>query len=339
MDAGNDIVAKSSGVDPVVVLGVIFVFIIAGGLIWGLYMMYKQKKGEVATAAAKETTSVKSKDVSERGNGPIQDTRWLVRKVERIEDGIVVTDNGKRFVAAITCRGVDLYNAGRNEQLSVMRGYQKFYNIVEKPITYRQYCKAIDLDIPKGRYSAKYEEVMAEYERYAEALQSAREHQKPEEEIQRLAFAANRCERRLNHLEAQMRMIEFHSGSDVVMDVTQDYIFDWTYEPGVSDVKLTDTEIFLRAKSELNAIASHKIDALMATGVKGRMCTQDEMVGMFRHHSKPIGAEVYKQKMLRESSFEEDIVTSDSIAEATQALYEEDVKRLQESIFGSKEGK
>lgn len=337
MNAGNDVVVKSSGMDPTVVLGLIFGVIIVGGFLWGLYMMYKQKNNQVASAATKERAPERKGKEEDKSTRPLADTRWLVRNVERIEDGIVVIKGGKRFVTGITCRGIDLYNAGINEQLSTMRGYQKFYNIVENPITYRQYCKAIDLDIPKGRYLAKYKEVMQEYEHYIDALQNAKGHNAPEEELQRLAISANRCERRLKHFEEQMNSIEYYSGSDVSMDVMQTYIFDWSYTPGVSEVRLTDEEIFLRAKTELSAIATRKIDALMESGVKGRICTQDEMVDMFRHHSKPIGAENYKQKMLRDSSFEEDIVTSDSLEEASKALYEEDVKGLYEGLFGSVE--
>ena len=333
MDTGNEIVVKSGGIDPVVVVVCFFAVIIVGGFIWGLYMMYKQKSAGSETGATETKQPQKSSRNEGRETDKLQDTRWLVRKVEDIEDGIVVTDGGRRFVAAITCRGVDLYNAGVGEQLSVMRGYQKFYNIMEKPMSYRQYCKAIDLDIPKSHYTTRYEETLREYEHYVGEFQNAKEHRASEEVLNRLAELVNRHERKIRRLEGEIKNIEFYSESDVSMEGTQNYIFDWTYSPGISEVKLSKTEIFLRARQELTAIAQQKIDALLASGVKARMCTQDEMMDMFRHHSKPIGSEIYKQKMLRESSFEEDIVTSNSIKEATEALYKEDMEILMSSLF------
>lgn len=322
----DSVVVEKSGANPVIVVAIIFAVLIFGGLAFGLVLMQKQKNGALPGGSSSGTGNGEGAEKSEdnsASNQTVYDTKRLVEGIERIEDGIIVTDNGKRFVAAITCRGLDFYNEGLAEQLSSMRGYQSFLNLVEKPMTYRLYSKAVDIDSSKNRYAAKIEETIDLFEQSGKELQFAKDRGASAEEIQELSDIVGRYKRRIDHLNEQMDYMEFYSGTDVVMDVTQDYIFDWTYEPGVNDVKLSATEIFIRAKRELNAIASQKIDALAQSGVKGRMCTQDEIIDMIRRHSKPLSAELYKQRMVNSSSFEEDIVSSDSIDEAVEMRKQE----------------
>lgn len=318
---------KKSGAGPIIVVSVIFAILIVGGLIFGLVLMQKQKNAEAAGGIS-DSADMQGKEGIKKNtsNQTVYDTRGLVEMIENVEDGIIVTDGGKRFVAAITCRGLDFYNEGLAEQLSTMNGYQNFLNLIERPITYRLYSKAVDIDSSKNRYATKLEETIELFDQSSKELQLAKDRGASEDRIRELTDTVERYQRRIEHLNEQMEYMQFYSGTDVVMDVTQDYIIDWTYEPGVNDVKLTGAELFLRAKRELNTIASQKIDALAQSGVKGRMCTQDEIVDMLRRHSKPLSAEQYKQRMVSSSSFEEDIVSSTSIEEAytmrVQELYE-----------------
>ena len=322
----ESIVVEKSGANPVVVVAIIFAVLIFGTLAFGLVLMQKQKNGTLPGGGSSDDSGENADKTSSdksAANQTVYDTKRLVEGIEDIEDGII-TDKGRRFIAAITCRGLDFYNEGLAEQLSSMRGYQSFLNLVEKPMTYRMYSKAVDIDSSKNRYAAKVEETIDLFEQSGKELQFAKDRGASAEEIQQLSDIVGRYKRRIDHLNEQMDYMEFYSGTDVVMDVTQDYIFDWTYEPGVNDMKLSATEIFIRAKRELNAIASQKIDALAQSGVKGRMCTQDEMVDMIRRHSKPLSAELYKQRMVNTSSFEEDIVSSDSIDE-TLAMRKQEI--------------
>lgn len=327
LSATADITVEKSGIDPFIVVCVIFGVLILGGLVFGFILMQKQKKNEqinVSPSGSKKADTAENFEV----NQTVYDSKRIVEGVEKIEDGIIVTDGGKRFVAAITCRGIDFYNEGLAEQLSTMRGYQSFLNLVEKPMTYRLYSKAVDIDVSKNKYIRKLNETIELFDQSGKELQIAKERGADEAIIAELTNIVNRYERRIAHLNAQLEYMEFYSGTDVVMDVTQTYLFDWTYESGITDTKLSPTEIFLMAKRELNTIATQKIDALAQAGVKGRLCTQDEVVDMFRRHSKPLSAELYKQRMVSTSSFEEDIIGSDSIDEATDMLQVSDEEYL-----------
>lgn len=330
----ESVVVEKSGVDPFIIVCVIFGVLIFGGLAFGLILMHKQKQNEQTGSSTNGSVHKAEESEKSEANHTVYDSRRIVEGIENIGDGIIVTDGGKRFVAAITCRGIDFYNEGLAEQLSTMRGYQSFLNLVEKPMTYRLYSKAVDIDSSKNRYAAKLEETIELFEQSGKELQIAKDRGASEETIRELAAVVSRYEQRIAHLNAQLEYMEFYSGTDVVMDVTQTYLFDWTYESGIAGTKLSPTEIFLMAKRELNTIATQKIDALAQAGIKGRMCTQDEIIDMIRRHSKPLSAELYKQRMVNTSSFEEDIIGSDSIDEATDMLQASDEAFLDDFFTG-----
>lgn len=318
LTAQNEVVAGKSGNGAIVTVIVIFAVIISAMLIFAFIMKKRMDAGNDETAATgeKEETPAAKK---------LLDTKRLVSDVEDIVDGIVITDNGRRFVTAITSRGIDFYNENMNEQLSVVRGYQGFFSITEKPMTKRIYSKAVDIDTPKERYERRLAEVAEEYEQYAKMLQIAME-KGMEDEVTQLTPVVKQLEHRVVHLQEQLANMNFYSSTDVVMDMTQDYIFDWTYKE--TDIKLKKGEIFAKAKQELSTIATQKIDALLKTGVKARMCTNDEMNDLFRRHSRPLSAELYKQRLVSSSSFNEDIITSDSESIWKEAAILEDTYML-----------
>lgn len=318
---------KSAMKGPLVAVIVFFSVLILGGLAFAFYIMWKQKNGEMnGSDNVEEGISSKAKTTA------IYDSKRLVERIERVEDGIIVTDNGKRFIAGITCRGLDFYNEGAREQLSVMRGYQSFLNIVTKPITYRLYSKEVDIDQAKNRYEKRYEELSEELSYATKQLTSAVDRGLSKEEISFCEQNVKNYENRLKHLADQMAAMDFYSGSDVSSDITQTYIFDWTYEPDMTENVSSDGRIFLRAKAELEATANHMITALSSAGVKARMCTQEEMWDAIRRNSRPVTAEQYRQRFVADFSERADIVGSDSMEFMQKIVHEEEVDEMENAL-------
>lgn len=300
---------------------------------FAIWFTKKQKKEEEAI------TSNNPKKVSEKKGSRSKkkvylDTRTLVKEVENIEDGMITTGNGRRYVAAITCRGMDFYNASAVEQRAVMQGYRQFDNILTEPITYRLFPKAIDVDSLKEKYMKRYQEFYAEYEMTKRELESTVAHD-PEDDIipeleKKLAF----MEHKMFHLTQQLDAMTYYSSTDVVLDQEQEYVFDWRYNPSETDVPLTAAEIEKRAKAELDAIATRKANALAAAGVKARKCTNSEMIDACRRNSKPITAEQYKQKHVEASSYFEDIIESASEEYFQDKIRRETEQNIQNEMLG-----
>ena len=284
------------------------VLVVIAALIFVVYY----KKQEKERAEGKRTNSNTVSKASEKKVSALKDTRDYIREIEDIREGIIITDDATRFIAALNCRGVgDFYDQSASEQMGVMKGYLGFINTLTTPVTYRLFTKELDMDYTIKKYSDKQEEFIQKYKFLEASLAGISKERTGERE--RVLRDMENIKFKIEHLDSQMRAIEHFSSSVVAMEQVQNYIIEWKYRAADFDTDLTPAERFVRAKSELEVIASSKIAALSSAGVKARVCTQGEMIDMCRRVSQPISVERFRMKELDNSSFFDDINTSDSI--------------------------
>lgn len=267
-------------------------------------------------------------------------------KLDDIRDDMILTENGTRFIAAIRCQGFDFYYAHVAEQYAAQAGYRGFMNTINRPITYRQYTKAVDLEHTNHNYMEAYVELRDMLFNLSEDYKSAkcrlqetenelREKGKKEAEIQM------EMEYMLDHMIGMQRKIEalewrlFHvkdqmvylgqlgekSGIPVSLET---YVVDWVYSPLDFPVELTEKEIMEKAKEELDRIVHQKINALSTAGVKAYRCTTDELTDMVRRHFQPISSDKYKMRDVRNSSYGSDITSMEG-KESLRQQYEEEL--------------
>jgi len=82
-------------------------------------------------------------------------------KMDDIKDKMIILENGTRFVGIIVCQGFDFYSAQRAEQALTAQSFLGFINTIKKPISYRQYSKAIDLEHTINRYEEAHEKIIS----------------------------------------------------------------------------------------------------------------------------------------------------------------------------------
>ena len=323
----------------------LIVVIVLGAVAGGIVLVLNLKKRKSCSDDAIGRNIAGSEEVKKQKRLPLEDTKKFIDAIEDIQDGILVTDGYTRFITGITCRGVDFYNESISEQMSTMQNYTQFWNILESPIQYRLYSRALDIDFSKNKYTAKIKELSAQYGTVEKEYNLAKD-RKDEAKAASLKTDMDFLSGKIGHLLEQLNALEVLSDVSVVQDDQQDYIFEWNYKKETGDVELTKAEIFERAREELNRIASQKIDALSACGVRGRKFTNDEMEDSCRRISKPYTADEFKQKSVSSSSFDEDIITSGSkhamerrIEEEFRESFGEDILS-EEALFGkAEEGK
>ena len=286
---------------------IISIGIIAGIVI--VIMSLKYRKKTPRTASVK--TSGNKDGLTAKKRLPLEDTKKFISAIEDIKDGIIITDNYTRFITGITCRGVDLYNEPRTEQISIMNNYTPFFNILDDPIQYRMYSKAFDIDFSKNKYQSKIDEFSEQF-RLLEKEHVLAVDKKDAARAAAIKSDMEFLSGRIVHLLEQLNALEVFSDVSYVQDEQQEYIFEWNYVRESGDVELTKAEIFEKAKKELDIIASQKIDALAASGVKAKRFTHDDMEDSCRHVSKPYTADEFNQKLVSSSDFEADVITSAS---------------------------
>jgi hypothetical protein len=246
-------------------------------------------------------------------------------RIDDIKDDMIVLENGFRFVGIIDCQGFDFYSAHVLEQGNTVQNYLGFINTINKPITYRQYSRSVDLENTIEMYMEAYTKVTSKLEKAEMRLNEMQgvinsetdmaqlkkdlfdsEIEKTRREVSALNF-------RKFHLEDQIRYINENSGVATAPLISSTYVFDWEYKPMEFSVDLTDDEILARAKAELDSIASAKIHALSMAGVKAKRCKTNDLIDMCRRHSQPISGERYRMSDVLDSTYFEDITTTDCL--------------------------
>lgn len=277
-----------------------------------------------------------------------KDTSEYVKNIVNIKDNMIITDGGYRFVAVIRCHGFDFYDEDYDVQLQTAQGYMGFVNTINKPISYRQYGKPIDLEDTQIMYQEALNAIDASLFNSQEDLKEIAKTLKTElstmeeedkilytEKIAELEKQINALKFRKFHIQDQMRIIGIFGNGDVNPIPEETYVVDYMYEQLDFSVSLSDEEIYKKAIQELDARVNAKIHALSAAHVKGYRCTTAELIDMCRRYSYPVSAARFKQRDIDKSSFFDDINTSDSLSRMSRlALESAREKNAQEYMDG-----
>lgn len=265
-------------------------------------------------------------------------------KLEDIRDDMILTENNTRFIAVIRCQGFDFYYAHVAEQYAAQTGYRGFLNTINRPITYRQYTKAVDLEHTRHNYTEAYVKLretlfhMSEDYKVAKQRLQEKENARKEEGRKEVRMETEYMLKHLIEMQREMEALEWRllhikdqlvymgqlcekSGTPVSLET---YVMDWVYSPMDFPVELTEEEITEKAREELNRMVRQKINALSTAGVKACRCTTDELIDMVRRHFQPISSDRYKVRDVRNSSYDMDITAMEG-KEALKQRYEEEL--------------
>lgn len=305
---------------------VLILLVVVAGMVFVYYFMTKNKR---AKRSIDEEDTVKV--AFDR-----KDTREYVKHIENICDDMIVTDNGKRFVAALICTGYDFAFETAERQLSTVSGMYAFSNTITKPVSYRQYSKPVDLEYTLKRHEDALEERNEELFHVHEDIRDMENNLKrdrvrlTDDEValyEQEIGAAKKKEKALKfrclHLQDEMRAVTRYTGSRVDPETVETWIFEWSYDPYDFAYDMKPEEVHYRAVKELFSIGQTKIHALANCGVRARRATTDELIEMCRWYSSPVSSERYKLSDIKESSFFDDITASDPLSEARKRALQE----------------
>lgn len=222
----------------------------------------------------------------------------------RADDGIIVLDNGRRFVAGIEVKGFNFYNASAESQASTIGGMRKFIDILKSPIQYRQSTKKVDLTEKISYYEHKelllLEEiddlqvqlfqVLQKKERYVNDEEAQEIYSENIESIQREITAKNwllnECRTCHSYLTAQTNI--------GALERYQCYFYEWVFDPIMYSANdLSREEIYEMAIGELENTGNIYIDSLRNCSVYGHRLSKKEIIGEMRSHNKPLSARDY----------------------------------------------
>lgn len=246
-------------------------------------------------------------------------------KIDDICNDMIVMENNHRFVGAIACQGFDFYSAQADEQAATGRNFLSFIDTLNAPVTYREYSKAVDLEQTMKLYSKAYENVQRELYNAIEDQKaltasmkkrqdmSLTEVERYDAELQKLQKRIDALKFRELHVRDQVKYAEMYSGNKMVPDIEQTWLFEWKYNPMDYPVDLTEEQVKVKAVQELASKERSMSHALSGAHVKAKRCRTERLIDMCRRYSAPISATRFKMKDLQESSYFDDINTSDDL--------------------------
>lgn len=313
----------------IIAAAVIVILLLFGGI--GVYVFRFRRR----TAAEKDVdySGFKRKDVVE------------YVKLDDVTEDMLVSDNGRRFVAAIKCQGFSFADAEVEEKLQTIRGYITFFNVLDNsPIQYRQSSRDVNLD----RLIKDYQEQVTKLQERRFSLNMDYTDTKGESEVPELSVEdyniyyekLKQMQRELislgyqiDQLNAQIQYMLAISGENAEAKREEIYVFDWQYNAvDFSSQTLEEQEVYQRAEAQLRAKASAYITALRNCGVHAKRMTGVELLEEIRRYTHPVSAAKGTVEDIVQSAYDSICVSSDSLSELEEKANKKIVEEIVQGV-------
>jgi len=313
----------------IIAAAVILILLFFAGL--GIYMFKLRKR----PAAEKDCdySSFNRKDV----------TAYI--RIDDVTEDMLVSDGGKRFIAAIKCQGFSFADAEVEEKLQTIRGYITFFNVLDNdPIQFRQSARDVNLD----DLIQDYQEQMAKMEEHRFSLNLdytdvKAESENPELSAEDYSIYYDRLKQmqrelvslgyQMEQLNAQVQYMQAISGENAEAKREEIYIFDWQYNAvDFSSQKLEDQEVYQRADAQLKAKANAYITALRNCGVHAKRMSGVELLEEIRRYTHPVSASKGTVEDIVQTAYDSICVTSDSLWSLEEEFNQKIVEEIGEEF-------
>ena len=199
---------------------------------------------------------------------------------DKIEDNMIVQKNGKRYLMAIECQGVNYDLMSRMEKIGVEEGFQQFLNTLRHPVQIYIQTRTINLEGSISKYKNKVSEIEDKYNHMLYKYNIMRDSDEySDKEIDEYEF----------ELTKQRNLLEY--GKDIVSNtekmslnrsiLNKKYYLIISYFAEESNGEKYDREeIKNMAFSELYTKAQSMIRTLSSCSISGKVLTTQELVDL-----------------------------------------------------------
>lgn len=272
----------------------------------------------------------------------------VISRDGKLDGDCMVVFEDNCFVGGISVRGFDYPAASSEERVDAQIQSVQFFNVVEKPTSFRQSVRNVDLSVNIAEHEGiakklakellglktEYEETTIMADDYVDEPAVWEEYKNRMEELKRLMFS------RKHQLEEVSALIDYmkHMSGDIenadtgIGQKTSQIMFSYVYNPDEYSQELTKEEIYIKAMEELSATAVSYGEALAACHFRSKRLTARELIGLMRKHVSPLTGENFDLDELLDSSYTNLFVSSDSLVEeCKKAIGEAEYNRMMEA--------
>lgn len=253
---------------------IILVFAIVILLFIAWYMSYKNKQNNEGDNASGKTTSGTTKVAKEYTKKSI----FQFMQFDSIEDNMIIQDDGKKYLMAIECEGINYDLMSQVEKTAVEAGFVQFLNTLRHPIQIYTQTRTINIEESITNYTNKLSETKKELDikqaTYGRLIKTENYNEKQAETLSREIL-------RLKNL--------YEYGNDVIENIQKTsenknvlrkhyYIIIPYYSAELGGDLLDEEEKKSMIFSELYTRAQSLIRALSACSIKSKVLNSNELV-------------------------------------------------------------
>jgi len=276
---------------------------------WGISIKNKKnsKEGKIV-----------DKQTEKKSEGTVNYTKLSVfdfMQFDEIEDNMIIQDNGKRFLMAIECEGINYDLMSEVEKTSVEAGFVQFLNTLRHPIQIYTQTRTLNIDDSIKNYNNKLSEVKTEL-------------LKKKNQYNKLLTDGEYTEKELQDLKMEIVRLQNLSeyGTDVVSNIQKlsqnknvlrkhYYIIVPYYADEIGNNLLGKDEEREMIFSELYTRAQAISRTLYACGVKGRVLNSNELADLLYVAYNRDESEIYSVQKAIKAGYTELYSTAPDVLE------------------------
>ena len=300
----------------IVLIGAVISLLILIAVYMGIKYNSKKEKKE------KKEKKVDDNNIATEGG---KQSIFKFLEFDKIEDNMIIQNDGKKFIMAIECQGVNYDLMSGVEKTGVEEGFVQFLNTLRNPIQIYIQTRTINLESSLNNYKSRVNQIesklMSMRQRYNEMLESN-------------AYSKEELEKVFFELTKQNNLYEY--GKDVIKDTERMslnrnilnkkyYIIISYYASELGNTEVDKTELLSIAFSELYTRAQSIIRAISPCGVNGKVLNSLELAELLYVAYNRDESEVFDLKKAIRGNF-------DSLYRTAPDVLEKRIKELDKVI-------
>ena len=307
-----------------VLIGVLAVMIVLLGILCILYFKSKNKKEEekvisgVGSKNSKTTKGTKSYSI---------ESVFDFMEFDKIEDNMVITKNGAKYVMVVECQGVNYDLMSAVEKNAVEEGFIQFLNTLRHPIQIYTQTRTINLENSIQTYRTKVQEIEEQLEKeklqYDKMVNSGNY---TDEEIKAAFYELTKTTNLYEYGKDIIYSTEKMSLNKNVLNQKY-YVVIPYYPEELGENNFDKQEITNLAFSELYTRAQSIIRTLGVCGVNGRVLNSNDLVDLLYVAYNRDDAEIYGVDKALESGYDELYSTAPDVIDKKMRALNEQIER------------
>ena len=304
---------------------ILIVMIILLGILCILYFKSKNKKTVKKESIQTQTSSATSGSKTVK-NYPTESV-FDFMEFDKIEDNMISTKNGTKYVMVVECQGVNYDLMSEVEKNAVEEGFIQFLNTLRHPIQIYTQTRTINLESSIQTYRNKIKEIEDNLEKekskYEQMVTSGRYTQEQlNAEFYELTKATNLYEYGKDIIYTTERM----SLNKNVLNQKY-YIVIPYYPEELGENNFDKQEIRNLAFSELYTRAQSIIRTLSVCGVNGRVLDSNSLVDLLYVAYNRDDAEVYGVDKAMKAGYDELYSTAPDVIDKKMKVLDEQIEK------------